>query len=160
MFNTSNFHEREDVRLLLSTSTDRHRVAAYFESIGFHVERDSDFCYLPRNTEETPWQSSDVTQVDFLLNSQPSLSPSPIDSLNFIFLLATLPASVIPEFLEIVDGCHRTFGGVLYHNDQQVSMPLLTELMWHYVDDIRIELSDEPGTDFTARMIYEFAPRG
>lgn len=159
-FNTNKFHEREDFLVQLVSPADRNRVAAHLEAADFVVDHEGDFAYLERDASNTPWQSSDVTQVDFLLSGRPSNHPEPIDSFNFMYLLATLPEDTIPIFVSVVKNCMMEFDGQLRHRGMPLDQSQLTDILGQYVDDLRTELADQPGTDFVARMVYEFTLRG
>lgn len=160
MFDTSKFHEREDFSLRLPSVADRERVTSRLETLGFVVDYESDFAYLPRGIEDTPWQSSDVTQVEFFLEDAPSDYPERVDRLTFNYLLATLPEETISTFTDVVRSCMDQLGGQLTHRGRVIDPADLPTILKQYADELRDELADEPGSDFVARMVYEFMPRG
>ncbi len=159
-FDTSKFHEREDFLVLLAFRTQRERVTTYLETLGFTIADESDFAYLERDVSNTPWQSSDVTQVDFFLQGQPSSDPEAIDSLNFSYLLATLPESTIAIFATVLENFVIEFDGQIRHRGMPVNRQDISDILKRYTDELKAELADNPGTDFVARMVYEFSPRG
>ena len=158
-FDTEKFHEREDFTLELPSATDRLRLSEHLATLGCVVERESDFAYLPRDNESCPWQASDVTQIDFFLHREPSVFPNAADRMNFIYLLATLPETAIAPFVSLIQSCIAQFGGELLHRGAKILPPALPDILRAYVAELRGELSDETGTEFVARMLYEFKPR-
>jgi hypothetical protein len=141
-FDTSKFHEREDFLVLLPLPADRNRVTNYFKSVGFIVDHVGDFAYLKRDISNTPWQSSDVTQVDFFLNGEPSNHPKPIDSLNFVYLLATLPEDNISVFADVVANFVVEFEGQIRHRDKPLHRHQIAEMLGRYADELRYEFAD------------------
>lgn len=158
-FDKTRFHERKDVQLQLPSITERKRITDHLESLGCVVDYESDYAYLPRDTSGSPWQASDVTQVDFFLNREPAAYPSPVDRLNFIYLLATLPEGTIPLFVSTIQSCISEFGGELTLEGKHVAPEELLTIFRGYVAELRDELASDPGSDFVAKMLYEFKPR-
>ncbi|WP_395748313.1 hypothetical protein [Prosthecobacter sp.] len=165
----SKLHESERVELHLPQPVPVRQAARTLQAQGF--ELCEDVCSLPRKDARQSHQPDSITTVSFVSagvekttyleddDEDDDGSAPECDVLVFDYLFASLPKTLIPEFLAMLQRVQPVFGGTLRHRGAPVEIPALETLFASYVSDIWEELAEEPGGDLLRRIIHESYPR-
>ena len=153
-------HEAETVEIRVEDSVSRVELHTYLLSVGYKSV--DDFYCLNRRDHVERWQTQEVLVVESLLSGEPTdeteeeieeETSTPWDSLRCEYLLPTMPAWCVSEFVNAVDAIARRFDGDLVHREKRVDAPTLLQTLNSYVQRIESEYGLPVGSEDLAIIL-------
>ena len=166
--NVSRLHESENVILRLAIPSAPTVISRALTKLGFKPH--DDFCFMPRGDTAEPWQTDQLAAVTFFKGDTElhcyfdnDAEPEPrCDRLMFTYLLASLPASFIVQFLGLVRSAQSLLDGVLEHRGTPTDIEALAGFLRHTSQTLTTNLPRNPAASslhaLFMSLIHEPAP--
>ena len=150
-------HETETVRFEADQPRSCRDLARILRRLGF--TRHEDVFSLDRKGRIEPWEFSSWADVDMLLNGEETFNlGGQWDTVNLVYLLATLPREGISTFVTAATQVSESLGLPMKYKDQVVGAKELEEALNACADELEREVG-EPGSQTVNIFIQSTYPR-